>query len=639
MANKSSHWRFVLVGVLLVAAIIAATGLIIGTQRAASIEAYRTATNNLGVGMAAQTARSLGLVDRALQDLTKVFAAAPNATPELIAASMRDDRTSVLLEAGARAPGVESIALVDQRGEIANSSSGSTSSNQLIDPQLFAHFAANDDATGLVGRPVQVATGGEWTATMARRVNSADGKFAGIALAILSLHQLEEFYKVAMPPNRSVTMARRDGVILVRYPPLANAVGAIVPNLAQWSAAVAQGGGTYVSEGKSGQEPLVASVNPLRDLPFVVEATVLERYALADWHKQRPFVVVGGAGAIVTVLLLLWLFAAQYQRIRTQHDRIQASEAVLTEKNRQLDATRGQLHAALSNLSQGVCFFNGDQKLLVANDRFSEIYDLAPELIQPGISLAEIGKARVAAGSASGSMRDEYLASLDALANTKEPSHFIVELKNGRTISIRHQPMPEGGWIATHEDVTERREAEAKIAFLATHDVLTGLANRALLQERMERAQIAARRGESFAVLFLDLDGFKAVNTSVGHQGGDELLHAVARRLVACVREGDTVARTGGDEFVILLQNPTEAADAAHLAGRIVQKLAEPFQIDGRQISVGTSIGIAVAPKDGTSIEALTRCADAALYVAKAEGRGTFRFFETQMDEGEKSYA
>jgi diguanylate cyclase (GGDEF)-like protein len=628
------HFRFILVGALLAAAIIVATSSIIRAQRSSSIEAYRVATNNLGVGMARQTARSLGMIDQALRDLRDKISAAPGATPEQIATVMREDTTAaVLLDKRNRVSGVEAFVLIDQQGGIANVSDISSVPNLHVDDQeLFAHLAANDGDTAFVGRPTEIGTTGDWTASMARRINSADGKFAGIVVAVLSLRDLEEFYHVAMPVNRSVIVARRDGVILVQYPLQANTIGATVSEQSSWSSAVERGGGTYVSSGGSGRAPVIASVNPLPDLPFVVEATVLETYALADWYRQRIWLMVGGGSASVCVVLLLWLFAAQYSRIRR-------SEAGLEEKNSELNAARGQLHAALSNISQGVCFFSADKKLVVANGRFAEIYDLPPEAIQPGISLREIGEARIVAGSTAVSVPDEYVAALDALAGTTEPSYFTIELKNGRNISIRHQPMRDGGWVAAHEDTTERREAETKIAFLATHDVLTGLANRALLQERMERAQTAAKRGEPFAVLFLDLDGFKSVNTSLGHQGGDELLHAVAKRLVACVREGDTVARTGGDEFVVLLQNPTESEDAAHLAGRILEKLAEPFKIEGRELAVGASIGIAVAPSDGGTVEALVRCADVALYVAKAEGRNRFRFFERQMDTSEKSYA
>lgn len=641
MAKQSSRWRFTLVGVSLVAAIIGATVLIIDAQRNSAIEAYRVAVNNLGVGMTRQTARSLGTIDGSLRDLRDLVAAAPAVTPQQIATMMNEPAAAAALRAKcSRLVGIHALAFIDQHGNVAASCGDSPMSDILLgDKQLFDLLAVSEDTSASVGRPVEIGTGGEWLATMARRVNSADGTFSGIVLAALSLREIEEFYKVAMPPNRSVSLARKDGVILVQYPPAANAIGTLVPNIAQWSASVSGGGGTYVSKTGRGQEPVIGSANPLPELPFVVEATVLERYALADWYRQRAFLIAGGAGSIATVLLLLWLFASQYRKIHLQYARILASEAVLTDKNHELDGARGRLHAALSNISQGVCFFDREQRLQVANDRFAEIYGLSPEGVLPGVSLAKISEARTAAGTASAVAPDIYLASIDAREGIAEVRDFTIELQNGRIISIRHQPTPDGGWVATHEDVTERCEAEAKIAFLATHDVLTGLANRALLQERIERAQLGAKQGEPFAILFLDLDDFKAVNSSVGHHGGDELLHAVAKRLIACVREGDTVARTGGDEFVVLLQNPATADDAGRLASRIIQRLDEPFQIDGREINVGTSIGIAVAPEDGTSVEALTRCADIALYAAKAEGRGRFRFFESQMDDGERRYA
>jgi diguanylate cyclase (GGDEF)-like protein len=640
MARQSSQWRFVAVGLLLVVAIVVATGVIVEAQRNAAIEAYRVATNNLGVGMARQTARSLGAIDASLRSV-KDLVAASAATPDQVTAAMHGPAASAALIANCnRLSGIYALALIDQQGKVATSCGEWPPSDAGFgDPQLFNLLAVNDSANASVGRPVEIGTGGEWMATMARRINSADRRFGGIVIAVLSLRELEDFYKVAMPPNRSVSVARTDGVVLVRYPAGASAVGTTVPNMTEWSAGVAGGGGTYVSQDDPGQEPVIASVNPLPALPFVVEATVLERYALADWYKQRTFLIAGGAGAIATVLLLLWLFAFQYRKIHLQYARIQASEAVLTEKNHELDDARGRLYAALSNISQGVCFFDGLQRLQVANHRYAEIYGLPAEAARPGVSLSKISEARGVAGTASAAVPDIYLASIEAMGGTSAARDFVVELQNGRTIAIRHQPLPDGGWVATHEDITERREADAKIAFLATHDVLTGLANRALLQERIERAQLGAKNGEPFAILFLDLDGFKAVNSSVGHQGGDELLHAVAKRLIACVREGDTVARTGGDEFVVLLQNPATAEDAGRLASRIVQRLDEPFQIGGREINIGTSIGIAVAPQDGTSVEALTRCADIALYAAKVEGRGRYRFFDKQMDDSEKRFA
>jgi diguanylate cyclase (GGDEF)-like protein len=208
----------------------------------------------------------------------------------------------------------------------------------------------------------------------------------------------------------------------------------------------------------------------------------------------------------------------------------------------------------------------------------------------------------------------------------------VVELRNGRTVAIQHQPMPDGGWVATHEDITERRRADAKIAFLARHDVLTGLANRALLHERLGQAFAAGRRGAEFAVLFLDLDRFKSINDTMGHPFGDELLRAVAARLLACARDVDTVARLGGDEFVILQVAMKMPGHAAQLADRIINAFEEPFRVHGQEVTVATSIGVAVAPADGGDADSLLKNADLALYIAKGEGRGRFRFFEPEMD-------
>jgi diguanylate cyclase (GGDEF)-like protein len=213
-----------------------------------------------------------------------------------------------------------------------------------------------------------------------------------------------------------------------------------------------------------------------------------------------------------------------------------------------------------------------------------------------------------------------------------ELDHSSIKLMDGRTVAIQMQPLPDGGFVATHEDVTERCAAEARIVYLARHDVLTGLANRELFRERMEQAVANSGRGQEFAVLFLDLDRFKSVNDTFGHQVGDQLLRGVADRLLACVREVDTVARLGGDEFVILQVGLKMPDHAAILARRVLKVLRAPFFLAGQELIVGTSIGIAVAPDDGHSADTLIRKSDRALYVAKSAGRGTFHFHEADMD-------
>src|SRR5262249_24474396 len=292
-----------------------------------------------------------------------------------------------------------------------------------------------------------------------------------------------------------------------------------------------------------------------------------------------------------------------------------------------------QFDTAINNMSQGLCFFDANHRLIVCNERYIYMYDLPPGRVGPGTPLSEIVDLRFEAGSFPAMSRDAYLKWRSNVAISAEPTDSIVELRNGRTFKIRHRPMPDLGWVATHEDITEQRQAEIKIEHMAHHDALTDIANRVLLNERLEQALARAAEGEMVAVHHLDLDQFKAVNGTFGHHGGDALLKTVAERLRPLVRPSDAVARMGGDEFVIVQAPIADAASATALAQSVIAAIGEPIDIDGHPASVGVSIGVAVSPCDGTVRDKLLRNADLALYRAKADGPGTFRFFEAAMDE------
>jgi diguanylate cyclase (GGDEF)-like protein len=313
-------------------------------------------------------------------------------------------------------------------------------------------------------------------------------------------------------------------------------------------------------------------------------------------------------------------------RLQTQYELGKQQEEDLKIRNFQFDT-------AINNMSQGLCFFDAAHRLIVCNDRFIDMYDIPRDRVGPGTPLAEIVDLRFEAGSFPAMSRDEYLHWRTNVAISAEATDSIVELRNGRTFKIRHRPMPDGGWVATHEDITEQRASEVKIEYMAHHDALTDLANRVLLNERLEQA--LGRRihlEEMVAVHHLDLDQFKAVNDTFGHPAGDKLLKIVAERLRAVVRETDTIARMGGDEFVIVQAPVTDPAEATSLAQNIIASISEPFDLDGHQAVIGTSVGIAVGPGDGLRPDKLLRNADLALYRAKGDGRGTFRFFEPAMD-------
>ncbi|MEA2794063.1 MAG: hypothetical protein QOI87_1443 [Bradyrhizobium sp.] len=313
-------------------------------------------------------------------------------------------------------------------------------------------------------------------------------------------------------------------------------------------------------------------------------------------------------------------------RLKAQYELGKEQEESLRIRNLQFDT-------AINNMSQGLCFFDAAHRLIVCNERYVDMYDLPRDRVGPGTDLAEIVDMRFEVGSFPAMSREEYLHWRTKVAVSAEPTDSIVELRNGRTFKIRHRPMSDGGWVATHEDITEQRRSEVKIEYMAHHDSLTDLANRVLLNERLEQALGSRIHGEQMvAVHHLDLDQFKAVNDTFGHPGGDKLLKIVADRLRGIVRETDTIARTGGDEFVIVQAPILDPADATSLAQRIIGLMSEPFDIDGHQAVIGASIGIAVGPGDGLRPDRLLRNADLALYRAKADGRGTFHFFEPAMD-------
>ena len=619
--------RLILVGVVVVMAIIAATGLIVEMQRRASIDAFKTATTNLGNGMAQQTAGSIGSVDRALTEIqTSLTSIEDQSTEGILSALQRKSTFDLIVEQRKRLSSVEALLLVDASGRVASTSRGwPAAATDVSDRDFFRHFSADDDHGVFVGMPVKDLASGRWTAAMARGFNDRSGKFAGLVVAELSLTDLQKFYQLAMPARRSVYVVRRDGVVLVRYPQRDDEIGKKIPSESPWYVTVAQGGGTYYAPAYFDQTPVIASVRPLRNLPLVVEASVTEADTLADWYQQRIWVVLGSIASVICVIILLKVFAAQYRRV-------ELSERSLAMKNAELDTAHRQLDATLSNLSQGVCFYNETKELIVCNRRYRELYNLSEADIQPGISLAEIVKLRIAAGSFTQQEAGEYLEFVDEIIKEGKSHDKVAELANGRIISSHLELLPGRGWVVTHEDITERRAAEKEIDFLARHDVLTGLANRALFQERLEQASALAERGRGFAVLCLDLDRFKAVNDTLGHPIGDALLRAVSDRLREAVRDSDTIARLGGDEFAIIQLDVTDVSETRVVARRIVQSICDPFTLEGHEVSVGASIGIAMAPGDGLNPIQLMKCADLALYRSKQEGRGTYRFFEPSMD-------
>ena len=311
---------------------------------------------------------------------------------------------------------------------------------------------------------------------------------------------------------------------------------------------------------------------------------------------------------------------------------IQKRTSQLRQSQKKLRTQNTRFLAALENMSQGLAMFDHRQRLVICNHQYLEMYDLPRRLGRAGTPIAKILEARVAANTSAGEDPDTYVKDRLSVIEGGQNATATQTLNNGRVVTISHRPMPDGGWVTTHKDITELHRMQAELRHQAYHDALTDLPNRNLLYHRMGLAFEALGRDGSFAVLCLDLDGFKVVNDSMGHSSGDNLLKQVAARLRGCVGDADLVGRMGGDEFAVLRPGGT-AESAMELANSILEAVKRPFDIDDHSVSVAISIGIAMAPQDGRDTDELLKSADLALYSIKKDGRGGCSFFDPGMDK------
>jgi diguanylate cyclase (GGDEF)-like protein len=616
--SQTTH-RLTLLGVMLVAVISGITGWLVVDQRIASIAQAREMTANLAQVLAEQTSRTIQPVDLTLLEIQGQLMTARTAGPDLPADLGSKVIHDMLVERLKNLPQVDALAVVDADGWVANLSRVyPTPRINVSDRDFFLHFRQQDDHALLVSTPVRNRANDAWTVYLVRRVNSTQGAFAGIVTAAVTLSFLEDFYRAVMPESLSVAVLRRDGVLLAHQPHFDMGIGGRVPKDNPWYGLLGGKGGSYRAAGFLTPAPRLVSVRPLREFPLVIDVSIPEKIVLSGWQRHSLWLIAGAIVAASCVILLLRAFGLQYNRLAAQ--------------NAELETGGVRFDAVLDNMSQGLTLFDADQRLMVCNRRFVEMYGLTQDQVPPGTPFAEVINHRIARGTFLAMKPDDYVARAKNLVETTDSFELVNELSDGRAILLHSRPMGGGGWVSTHEDITERRRAEAALAFMARHDALTELPNRTLFQERLIEAIAIARRGAHCALLCLDLDRFKVINDTLGHPVGDSLLRAVADRLSAAVRNVDTVARLGGDEFAIIQTDLGSPDNAAVLANRIITALREPFDIDGHRVVTGTSIGIATAPRDGTSSDTLLMNADIALYLAKAERRGTYRFFEPEMD-------
>jgi diguanylate cyclase (GGDEF)-like protein len=339
--------------------------------------------------------------------------------------------------------------------------------------------------------------------------------------------------------------------------------------------------------------------------------------------------VAGGYFPFAILLVLVPLFLI----IKVSAERLRSMFLAELVSKSDVLLLASRFDTALNNMSHGLCMFDARGRLVVANREARALLDLQPESEAPqppwSAILAHFARVRqVSAADARRVWRD-IRARLDDVSDAV----VCLEIEGRRVIEITVHGMQDRGAVFVLKDVTDRRDAEAAIYRMAHFDAVTGLANRSSFEERLNAVIEESRAsGERAAMLFLDLDDFKQVNDTLGHGRGDRLLTLVAERLIAVTKRSDIVARWGGDEFVILQRHARKEAETAALANLIIEKIGQPFDIDGYQVVVGVSVGVASTPRDANTAEELLRNADMALYAAKADGRGRWRPYQAGMD-------
>jgi diguanylate cyclase (GGDEF)-like protein len=699
-------------------------------------------TRNFAEVLAQHTARTFEGVDRALRVAEIVRSDTLGNKHALEPAESARHVHDALRQLAQISPLMVAIGWTDATGELQGYSYDKPPAHlNIADTPHFLAQLQHPQSGLFVSPPFRSERTGQWLIAASRRLNDADGSFAGVVTAPLDLGYFRNTFRaIDVGPGGAVMLFHRSGVLLAREPFVEGFIGRSFAKAQLFTAHLPIAPtGAYEVTGYYTGEPRISGYAAVPNLPLVMLVSFGRDEVLAAWY--RHLYTFGPMVAFVVAVILLGTFllmrqtrriadksgvleltlgnvahglclfgrdkrlivcnkryaemysltpeqtkpgtslravlearvaaggtpgdaqeyverrlrkvseAIAYQvvnelrdgrRILVTHQPIagggwvaihqdvtseKTAEDALIAKTEELERANMRFDAALNNMSQGLCMYDAEQRLVVANNRFAEIHGLTPEQIRPGTTARQILEYRIANGGYEGASPDDYIN------KTFRETTDVQTLANGRVVAIQRQWLPDGSVLTTHEDVTDRRQNEAKVAFMAHHDLLTGLANRSFFMEKMEEAGARLRRrGEAFTVFMLDLDRFKDVNDSLGHPAGDALLKEMGQRLRAALRETDVLARLGGDEFAIIQSGEAKQRESAiMLAVRIIDVVARPFELEGRRVTVGTSIGIALAPQDGIDADELLKKADLALYRTKSEGRNGFNFFDAGM--------
>jgi diguanylate cyclase (GGDEF)-like protein/PAS domain S-box-containing protein len=755
---SASLWRgpvlwLILSGVLLVAAITIGTALIIGQFRERALSNGERELENTVLLLSRHFDQQLGDLEVPLNDLIDQIHAAGVETPDAFRRQMSTPEMHLLLKAKVSGPAeIAGVNVYDSEGTLINSSVVAVVPHvNIADRAYFKALKSGPELQQI--ELVRSRFTGDVKTVFPHKVTAPNGEFLGVVSRAVSPAKFESFFSsVTLGKDAAISMFHRDGTMLARHPHTDAMIGTNFKAAPLLAKVLAEGGQqTLRVRSPVDHQDRLGAAAELSHFPIVIVATKTVASALADWRAQARLLIAAAIMAALVIAFILFVIIRQMTR-----QSLEAQQRLASEKQR--------LDTALNNMTQGLVLYDASARVVTCNRRYIDMYNLSTEVVKPGCGFFDLIRHRQETGSFDGDV-EEFCSNILRNIAAGKVNSSVMEISDGRSFQIVNKPLAQGGWVATIEDITERRNleqerdrtsaflreiidhiptqitvkdardrryvlanrvaelqfglphdaivgktpfdlfppalaeriaadddkslqfpdglfqdigpwqsqalgqrfitsrrigipdqsgetryiinvvddvtdrqlADEKIAHLAHYDALTDLPNRVLFRERIERELQRTGRGSQFALLYIDVDEFKGINDSLGHHVGDELLKAVAARIRSCIRDTDHIARLGGDEFAVIQTDVANTHGVVEFVMRIQETIRQPYECLGHHLTTDASIGIAMAPQDGTDLDQLIKNADLAMYGAKSDGRRTYRFFEPAMDARAKA--
>lgn len=519
----------------------------------------------------------------------------------------------------------QSLRIADRKGNFIFDASGEIASASIADRPYFLHNKTEQSGRLVISEPLFARITQNWVITLSRRLNDRQGQFAGLVQAAVRAEHFENFYaSLNLGTNHSVTLIDDQLRLIARYPATPDKLGKTIES--DTLRALVDGGrgrgGLYTTHsGIDGVERLYA-LRKVGDYPlYVLIGHATDDY-LANWKQQVMW------GAVSTLILSLVLAGWIAVWLRTYGNARRLAQGMA----RAYETTMRRTRALLDSLPDPAWLSDRQHRMIAVNEAYCTISGRAEDDIL-GRSADQIWPEEAAIAL----VEQDAEAMHSRCQQRREGSQLVADGSLHHFEYISTPVLDDEGRLAgvagVARDITQLYDNQERIRHLAEHDILTDLPNRALLGTSMSLA-LADALGEQaqIALLFLDLDHFKFVNDTLGHETGDQLLLQVAQRMRDCLDERDTISRQGGDEFAVLVQGFSNLSRVAIIAQRLINGINQPFTVAGQELRVGASIGISIYPQDGSDIGSLLKNADTAMYQAKAAGGNAYRFFTPEMN-------